>query len=65
MVKKLLTALVQDDEITMQKIFQNIRRLFYVKVLSYLQAWSKHNDNLYELSCLLSDKVSTENILTM
>jgi hypothetical protein len=59
MVKKLLTNLVQDGEMTMQRYFRTSKE-FYNTALSHLEVWSKQNEDLSKLSCLLLDKVPTK-----
>jgi hypothetical protein len=58
MVKKLLTDLVQDGEMTMQMYFRTSKE-FYDTALSYSEARNKHSENLSKLSCLILDKVLT------
>jgi hypothetical protein len=61
MVKKLLTDLVQDGEMTKQRYFRTSKE-FYDTALSYLEAWNKHIEDLPTLGCLLLDKVPTRKI---
>jgi hypothetical protein len=41
-----ITDLVQYGEMTMQSFFR-ISKEFYDTALSYLEAWNKHNEDLY------------------
>jgi hypothetical protein len=64
MVKKLLTDLVLDGVMTMQRYFRTPKE-FYVTALSYLEAWNKQNEDLIQLICLLLGKVRRWKFLTM
>jgi hypothetical protein len=55
-VKMLLTDLVHDGEMMMQRYFRTTKE-FYDTALSYLEGWNKHNEDLHKLSCLLLDNV--------
>jgi hypothetical protein len=61
MVKTLLTDLVQDGEMTMQRYFRTSKE-FYDTAFSYSEAWNKHNEDLSKFSCLVLDKMLQWNI---
>jgi hypothetical protein len=56
MVKKLLTDIVQDGEMTMKRYFRTSKEI-YDTALSYLEAWNRHNEDLSRLNCLLLGKL--------